>query len=193
MASSSLDLETARWLLDYEPKTGVLTWKHRGAMDCPRDGGKRWNGRYAGREAFRIAPNGYRQGMVLRVMMRAHRLAWFMHYGEWPKGDIDHINGVRSDNRMCNLREVSRKENTRNQQIRNTNKSGVTGVIQRGNRWHANVFHDGRQIFLGSFQDKQDAIAARQKASSDFGYHANHGRNPISNERESGTSLRSAA
>lgn len=179
MASSSIDLETARRLLAYNPETGSLTWKPRGDRDCPRDGGKRWNGRYAGREAFFVSPEGYRQGMVLRIMVRAHRLAWLIHYGEWPRNDLDHINGNRLDNRISNLREVTRAENCRNQKLRKTNKSGVIGVIQKGSRWHANIMANGKQVFLGSFSTKEEAAAARQAASDKCGYHPNHGRHNI--------------
>lgn len=169
-------IETLRRLLSYNPKTGKLIWLPRTALDCPKDGGRRWNGRYAGKEAFRISPNGYRQGMIKRKMVRAHRVAWAIHHGEWPEADIDHINGVRSDNRLVNLRSVPRKVNAQNQKVRINSKSGVLGVSRYRNKWRAYISVEGKPIHLGIFSNKNDAISARQEAQLAHGYHPNHGR-----------------
>lgn len=173
-------VETLKRLLSYDPESGVLTWRERGSMDCPRDGGKRWNSRYAGQEAFRVVHTGYRQGMVNRVMVRAHRAAWAIYYGRWPDGDIDHINGNRSDNRIANLREVSRADNAKNQRPRKNSKSGILGVCRHGkDRWKAYIKVGDKPLHLGVFDSLDDAAEARARANLKYGYHPNHGKAAI--------------
>lgn len=97
-----------------------------------------------------------------------------------PNGEIDHINGIRSDNRLCNLRDVSALENRRNSALHGRNKSGVSGVRKRtdrkGERWIARVYLDGKAIHLGSFDTFDAAVTARRGAERKYGYHSNHGR-----------------
>ena len=64
------------------------------------------------------------------VRLMAHRVAWAIYYGVWPTGMIDHINGDGLDNRICNLRDVTHKENARNSRRKATNKSGCSGVMR---------------------------------------------------------------
>ncbi len=105
-----------------------------------------------------------------------HRIIWLLLYGRFPES-IDHINHIRNDNRLCNLREVTHKENTYNQSIRTNNKSGAVGVMFDGsrNKWRAYIMVDGVQRFLGRFKQKQDAIKARKEANLHYGFHENHG------------------
>lgn len=112
-----IDLTPAvlRDLLEYNPGSGCMRWRHRPRRYFKTDREwRRWNGRYAGNLAMRLAENGYVQGYIMRQMTRGHRAAWAIHYGEWPTGAVDHINGDTSDNRIFNLRDVSRSENARN-------------------------------------------------------------------------------
>jgi len=67
-------------------------------------------------------------GTFMRKTYAAHRVAWFLHHGAWPMGEIDHINGNAQDNRIANLRDVTHKENTRNMKRRSDNTSGITGI-----------------------------------------------------------------
>jgi hypothetical protein len=175
MTYNTMDIDELRRLIDYDCKTGKLTWLPRTWEHCRRDGGKRWNGRYAGKEAFRIV-RGYRKGMIKRRMFAAHRVAWALHYGEWPVADIDHINGDGTDNRIINLRAVDRIENCRNQAVRKNSAAGVLGVNRTGGKWRAYISVGGKPKHLGVFDDFKDAVAARKSAEQDFGYHANHGR-----------------
>jgi len=101
-----------------------------------------------------------------------------MATGAWPPDQIDHVNGVRTDNRIENLRSVTHAENGRNQAIPRNNTSGVMGVARRtrGKKWHAQIKVGGKQIHLGSFDDKDEAIAARAAADIEHGFHENHGR-----------------
>lgn len=177
MRTDNLDIATLNRLFNYDPITGRLIWLQRGERDCPDPRERaRWNGRYAGKEAFGIKPNGYREGMIFRVQHRAHRVAWAMFYGEWPQDDIDHINGDRADNRIGNLRVATRSENSRNTKLRCTNSSGRVGVSQRRGKWRATIRANNRQHELGIFDTFEEAAAARDAAEIRFGYHPNHGR-----------------
>lgn len=174
-------------ILKYEPDTGKFYWLPRSADMFPSDtafsGGaetraKNWNSRYAGKEAFTSFHNrGYIQACVLRHRLLAHRVAWLLGTGDWPKDQIDHINGDRSDNRIGNLREVSNAENARNMSISVRNKSGVPGVFfdARRNKWVANIGENSRTKHLGSFDDFELAVEAREKAKAEKGFHPNHG------------------
>lgn len=108
----------------------------------------------------------------------AHRLSWFLYYGEWPKGQIDHINQNKRDNRICNLRDVSNKDNHRNMPIQKNNKSGIVGVHYAKNKckWVAYIKVDGKRIHIGSYGNLFDASCARRSKEVYFGFHANHGR-----------------
>lgn len=180
MAEQDIDAELLRSLLDYDPITGALTWRPRPREMFKRDSlWKRWNSRYAGRGAFlQVSHKGYLTGQIFRTSYRAHRVIWAMMTGSWPPDQIDHINGVRSDNRLANLRAVSGQENMRNQRMPVNNTSGAVGVTwdKRRRRWLANLVVSGRCIYIGSYALKDDAIAARRAAQDRHGYHPNHGR-----------------
>jgi len=118
---------------------------------------------------------GYLQVCTKGKTYKAHRLVWLIEKGVWPD-ELDHINGLRTDNRIENLREVTRKENLRNQKTRCTNSSGVMGVGKEGGRWRARIRIDGRSIHLGYFERLEDAAKARKDADEKYGYHQNHGR-----------------
>lgn len=176
LARTELDVATLRRLFRYDAETGILYWRPRTAVDCPKAGERqRWNGRYAGDEAFRLKPNGYKEGMIFRVGHKAHRVAWAIYYGAWPQGQIDHINGDRADNRIVNLRTVTRSANCRNTKHRANNTTGRIGVSRRGHGWRATITH-GRQIELGRFLTFAEAVKAREQAEILYGYHENHGR-----------------
>lgn len=111
------------------------------------------------------------------VYYRAHRVAWAITHGEWPTSDIDHINGVRDDNRICNLRAVTRSQNRRNSSMRSDNKSGITGVAldKKFNVWRAQIHVDGKHITLGAFPTFEAAVGARRKAALKHGFTERHG------------------
>jgi hypothetical protein len=132
----------------------------------------RWRAR-AGQEAGTFCEDGYRYIRVDRKQYLAHRIIWKLLYGEDPE-EIDHINGNRSDNRITNLRSVSRLENMRNRKRASDNTSGVTGVFwyKARSKWRATI----SQKILGNFNKFEDAVAARKQAEKELGYHPNHGR-----------------
>ena len=104
-----------------------------------------------------------------------------MYQNSWPKGQIDHINGVRDDNRRENLREVDGFENHKNTKKNHNNTSGRTGISfnKRHQKWVAYIGGQNGSIFLGYFKDFEKAAAAREAAESEIGYHANHGRDGV--------------
>lgn len=149
----------------------------------PKHSCANWNSRYAGAEAFTSLNKGYRVGSVRKVLYLAHRVAWAMSTGEWPKDEIDHINGIREDNRLENLRSVTPSENRRNQGRPKDNTSGVMGVgwHSQKSKWRAFITVDRRMQHLGLFDRFEMAVAVRKEAEKLLGYHANHGRGQSDN------------
>lgn len=119
---------------------------------------------------------GYLSGSIMGWPHVAHRVAWLIVNGYWPH-EIDHINGNRADNRIKNLREVTRKANSENHAIASNNTSGATGVNfdKKSGRWYAKIA--GR--YLGMSATFEEALALRKAAELDHGYHPNHGRVPV--------------
>jgi hypothetical protein len=138
-----------------------------------------WNTRYAGKEALgHVDADGYKIGAILGRNYLAHRIIWLIISGCCPSGEIDHINGNRSDNRIANLRDVSKSENQRNATIRSDNASGFTGVCwhKAANKWIASIFVQKKNIYLGVFENIEDAKAARKAAEREYKFHKNHGK-----------------
>lgn len=152
-------VERLKELLHYEPETGTFTWrvKRGGAVDV---------GDIAGTKDGR----GYRQIGIDRTLYLAHRLAWLYTYGEWPKNALDHINRIRTDNRMANLRLATHALNNQNATTRHDNKSGVTGVWRnaRLSKWQAYIRVNGRHIHLGLFDDFDAAVQTRRNAERQY-------------------------
>ena len=177
MAERQLTQEYVRSLFDYDPETGVLTWKWREPSSASTKSAlASINSRFAGRAAG-AKHKGYIRMYVAGEQYYAHRLIWLLVFGEWPD-NIDHINGDRSDNRLNNLRSVSHTENMRNSSMSSLNTSGITGVSWRPSSkvWVAYITADRRRKHLGTFAALGDAIAARKAAEERFGFHPNHGK-----------------
>jgi len=138
--------------LHYDPESGAFTWRRTGKPAGFRD-------------------RGYiKIGFVIDGRSRArkaHRLAWLYVYGEWPKHEIDHINGVRHDNRIANLREATRSQNRFNVPKGKTNTSGYKGVFQEGEggKWIAKLVHKKKQCWLGRYATPELAALAYDKAA----------------------------
>jgi len=131
---SLLSPDLLRQLLRYEPDTGVLFWRPRPPEmfsddNCPADlAARRWNSKCSGKVAGSLnVVLGYRQLSIFGVRLYCHRVIWAMVYEVWPD-NIDHINGNRADNRIVNMRDVTRLENRHNSAKGMKNKSGVIGV-----------------------------------------------------------------
>jgi len=105
----------------------------------------------------------------------AHRLAWLLYYGSWPKHHIDHLNGNGTDNRIVNLRDITHSENQKNRRLASNNKTGVTGVYFTKKGFLAQIKSDGEKYYLGKFDNLFDACCVRKSAENRFNFHANHG------------------
>lgn len=185
--------EELRQLLRYEADTGKMFWieqkpenfqdgKYSRERKCSM-----WNGSYAGKEAFATQHGeGYRVGAVGGRMILAHRVAYTLYHGQWPKGDIDHINGNRTDNRIINLRDVSRSENLRNAACRSNNTSGHTGVRwnKKDKKWVAFATVGGSRTHLGYFDNRADACAARSEFNKNNGFTRRHGKPAVIKSKE---------
>lgn len=159
--------EIVREFIGYNPETGALICLKR------RRGGTT----EVGCELGSRHKDGYVELRFMGKCYLAHRLAWFHVHGVWPD-NIDHINHDRSDNRLANLREVSRAENQRNQKLKSNNTSGVTGVFWRKDkqRWLAKIKVNYKDKSLGYYDSFKGACAARLDAEKKYGFHENHGR-----------------
>lgn len=171
--------ELLRKLLRYEPNTGKLFWKERPVdMFKTERASNIWNARFPKTEAFTAKDTyGYKHGSIFGNLYRAHRVIWCIYHGNWPKDQIDHVNLIRCDNRIKNLKSVDQSQNMRNRPMRKDNKSGFNGVhwCERSNRWKSQIRLDGRVTSLGYFSIKEDAIDARIKAEVGQGYTERHG------------------
>ncbi len=144
--------ERLRQILDYDPNTGVFTWKVRTS-----------NRIRVGSVAGSSHGGGYLQINVDGQNYLAHRLVWLHFYGSWPKYCMDHINGVRRDNRIANLRDVPISINAQN--IRRpmvTNTTGLLGVSwnSKDRVYCAHISIRNKSIYVGSFDSALDAHAA---------------------------------
>lgn len=150
-------------VLRYEASSGNLYWAK--SLGSARKGGK-ISGKCNG--YLRVGINGNRY--------YAHRVIYKMVHGIEPE-HIDHVNGNRSDNRIKNLRSVTRSENQRNQKIRKDNSSGCIGVHYniRSKSYYSCIYNQGYE-YLGTFKSLKEAIKVRKDAETRFGYHKNHGR-----------------
>lgn len=150
-AQNALTLERLRELLEYNPATGDFTWK-----------AARENSVRSGRVAGWVSVKGYKIVEIDRKQFPAHRLAWFYVHGGFPSGQVDHINGLRTDNRLANLRIVSNSVNQQNKRrARSDSKTGILGVhLHRPGKWQAKINVGGRKKSLGMFDSPTAAEAA---------------------------------
>jgi hypothetical protein len=159
MAKADLTAQRLREILSYDPDTGLFTRR-------------KWCGgtSRAGSVAGGVTTGGYIQVGVDGTIYKAHRLAWLYVYGEWPKNDIDHINGVPADNRISNLRDVPRKVNNQNRRKSLRGDGALIGTSWRADarKWTAHIKHpNGKNIYLGLFVSEELAhqayIAAKRR------------------------------
>lgn len=158
MAAKNLTAERLRELLTYAPETGVFKWNA---------GGK---GRRLDRVAGGLHPTlGYWYIGVDRVKYPSHRVAWLYMTGKWPEHEIDHINGVRSDNRWANLRAATKSQNMQNVRKQRDRKSQYLGVSRHScDRWVAYITVDGKRKHLGLFRAEKEAYEAHLRAKREL-------------------------
>lgn len=121
-----------------------------------------------GRVAGSIKKNGYRQIKINKKQYQAHRLVWVLHHKEWPSSFVDHINGNKLDNRIENLRVVSKSQNGMNRAKQQNNTSGYVGVYfdKRGKRWRAQIKIQSKTKSLGSYKTKEEAAEVYDLAAT---------------------------
>ena len=150
--------------ISYDKLTGNLTWR------------KSAPGRRVGRPAGSIKQNGYIQVHVSGKSYQAHHVAWYLTYNYWPI-EIDHINGIRTDNRIENLRDVTHSENQKNRGMNKNNKSGYCGInyVESRKKWEVRIQENGKRTRYGMFSDLRDAVKIAEQAYKNLGFYANHG------------------
>jgi hypothetical protein len=168
-SNGDIDFEYVDSVLSYNPATGIFTWK----------------------EGNKITPSGSSAGYVHKFkcgayvviklkgkQYKAHRLAWLLYHGEWPKDKIDHRDGDGTNNRIDNLRNADFIINARNMKLMKSNTSGISGVTAKGNKWVARINTGGRsaRVHLGNFDSLFEAACARKSAEIKYGYSSRHGR-----------------
>jgi len=148
--------------ISYDPETGIFTWR----VDKTRVS--------IGDKAGRINTSGHRQIGINNRRYLAHRLAWWICWGEWPEFMLDHINRNPDDNRIQNLRPSNSSLNNQNTNLKRNNVSGHKGVYwdTRNKCWRAYIRIKRKGIHLGSFHDKEEAIIARKNAEQRWHPHA---------------------
>ena len=143
-------------LFRYFPNYGLLYWRRRrggiSRTDIPAGG---------------VDLRGYRHVKILGKVYRIHRLVWLIETGEWPEGDLDHIDQNKANNRFSNLRAATRSQNMSNRGIYRNNTSGFKGVgWHKANRkWRARVTVRGVQHFVGWFDCPEEAAHAYDEAA----------------------------
>lgn len=153
--------EELKDIVSYDKNTGFFYW-----VEKPR-----FQNIQAGSKAGWVAKSGYAKIKIKGRTYSAHRLAWFYVYGEWPKNEIDHINEIKTDNRIVNLRDVTKIVNQRNQHSpRKHNKTGFAGVYFKKdkNKFVAQIETGNGKKHIGYFSNPQDAHAAYLVAKNKY-------------------------
>lgn len=151
--------EQVHSLFSYDPETGILFRKvttNRNAL--------------AGEPAGWINNHGYLNIKIDRRTYKVHQIVWLYVYGIWPVGVIDHINQIKTDNRIANLRDTTVQINNINKSVRKDNTTGIPGVTwrERDKLFYAACRRDGKQNYLGSFKSAQEALAAVNKFKQEY-------------------------
>ena len=169
-----LTQERLREKLDYDSANGLFRWRAGSSRRFFR----------GGEIAGRPDKDGY---VCIRVANRTYRaatLAWFYVYGKWPSDELDHINGIPADNSIANLREATRGQQRANSRIARNNTSGFKGVTRvlygkQGYKWRAQLGGKERTVYLGFFDNPEDAHVAYLEAASqkygEFAFSGNRG------------------
>jgi hypothetical protein len=160
--------ENEDWIkenLKYDPDTGHLWWIKQNVTGPQRDLSRPAGHNSRGYLLVHIKYDGRGDNTI-----RLHRVAWFLYYGVWPKNHIDHINNIRDDNRIINLREATRFENQANQKIQMGGSSKYKGVSwhKQHCKWYARVRVKNKTIYLGMYHNEEEAALAYNKAALEY-------------------------
>ncbi len=164
--ASDITAEYVRDRLAYDPESGALLWKESATQQLA------WNRRYAGKQAGSLSAKGYYSIGLDDRRYAAHRVIWLLVHGEWPAGEVDHINGNPSDNRLANLRSATRSENVSNTRVKDGTETGLKGVKRARRKYRAQCSVRGVCYHLGVFATPEEAKRARdafaEKAHGEF-------------------------
>ena len=141
--------EFVREKFHYDPDTGRITHIN-----------DKIQRKHRGQEAGYINDQGYRMIILKNWRYRAHWIAWMYMYGEWPAGRLDHVNRIRDDNRISNLRVANTSQNNANRAVRAGTETGLKGIRRMRDGWQARIDYEGRHFHLGTFNDVECAKAA---------------------------------
>lgn len=157
-----LSHESLLGMLHYHERKGICVWtqKRPRVVVGSRAGSEHWS--------------GYRYITILGAPYPESWVIWFYKTGRWPTHHIDHKNRIRNDNRWCNLREATRKQNAENHGVRPDSVSGTRGVSwdSTNGKWRAYIYHNKKQYDFGLFEDLGAAVAARKAGERKFFTHA---------------------
>lgn len=158
---TTLTYDRLREVLNYDAMTGVFTWRTKTSRKV-----------IVGREAGTLKPSGYVSIRIDGKAYYAHRLAWCYAYGNWPDEEVDHIDGIKTNNRISNLRQASRKQNMENR-VQPLGASGYRGVcwLEANQKWRATIVHNKKNIYLGLFDTAEEASAMYRDAAAFFHTH----------------------
>jgi len=164
-----LTQDLLKQFVHYDPESGILRRTH--ALDR---GHNRYEKDFIPKSTN---PAGYLQLGLFKYPYLVHRLAFLYMVGRMPR-EIDHIDGVRTNNKWSNLREVDTATNHLNMGIPINNKSGVRGVYwyPRYQKWEVTITKNGEHFYLGRYESFEEAIEVRLKAEQEYGFHENHGK-----------------
>ena len=167
MSKKVISAEEACELLTYDPSTGELRWRaRRPEMFTPTFTRTRehacanWNSIYAGTIAGTVDGLGRRQIAVYGRLYKAHRLIWLMVHGRWPDAQIDHVDGIRDNNELENLREATQSQNQQNRSYRSPRGLIGASIHKKTGRWLGRIRADGVTRNLGLFDTAEAAHAA---------------------------------
>lgn len=151
--------------LDYDETTGHLTWVKKSSKKTMLNS-----------RAGSLHKSGYRQIYFMGKTYPEHRIIWLWVYGKMPTHEVDHINHIRDDNRLCNLREVTHAENSRNRTRQRTriDEAGIWYCRKR-KRYIAEITFNQKKVFQRSFVNIDEAISQRKAKLIELGFHENHG------------------
>lgn len=173
MMTRDIPVDHLRSLLRYEPETGKLFWMERQGVNLSRFAEmnqKRFNADFAGKECFRVLSiDGYLHGTLNNKKVPAQQVIWALVHGVWSNKDmhVDHINGVRTDNRLVNLRLIPAAENIRGRIRRSYKHGGERGIARNtaNGKWQVSIrIGQDRRKYLGCFDRIEDARTVRNEA-----------------------------
>lgn len=144
-----LTYEKVREFFDYNPETGVLTWRKSKGSTAR-----------AGNEVGSHNPEGYMKTIFDGKHYPVHRIIWLWVYGDWPKYQINHINVVPDDNRLCNLEDVPLRENCRKKKCHKEGKLAGVRKSKKAGRFFARIVINKKKVTLGTFDSEEEAYSA---------------------------------